>query len=191
MPWLESEHPSDDQLRAYLDECCPWIGQPEPAIEGHLAIGEAWSLGASELHEWARGALWNALKRLDALPRSDPFWVGTNNRPTVPKLVEHAAGLLERDPDDVAALETQAAIAVPRCPTDFASDAWLRLWQLGSLDVRLGVIAALWCELNCGSALREKWSGDRGFAEAARPHVMPLEQAASDELRVFATRLGA
>lgn len=187
--WLESETPSDTELKTYLDEWCLWRQGPEPTPEGWLAVGEAWQLGVGELHEWTHDVLHRGLHRLNAVPRTDPFWRGTNIRPTASKLGRFAHTLLERDPDDVAALEALAALAVASCPTEFAADVWMRLWRLGALDARRAVLAALWCELNCGPALTDALTSDVVFLTACQAHLAPLEQAEHQEVRSFAARL--
>lgn len=88
-------------------------------------------------------AVWDGLERLDALPRSDPFWRGSNGRATVGKLHEFCCRLLADDPRDARALWTSAGMELWWCSNEFGMIAWSGLHELELLDPRWPVQAAL------------------------------------------------
>jgi hypothetical protein len=88
-------------------------------------------------------AIIDCFRRLDALPREDPFWDHTNRRPTFLKLIEFSNHLLRADPSDVAALGTAVAMQIllygypdPRF--------WMQLHGLGQLHTSWPIYAALY-----------------------------------------------
>ena len=84
----------------------------------------------------------DGLARLDALPRSEAFWEGTNGRPTLEKLAAFARYVLARQPGDRGALWVLVALALLRCANHFGLSCWQRLRALGGLDLSWPVNAA-------------------------------------------------
>jgi hypothetical protein len=154
-----SETPSDEELRAYVlanakMSAIAWSIPDSEFADGTLATDFLASLRAFPL---VGGALFvqrlldtlvEALRRLNALPRDDPFWQGRNPRPTLYKLRDFNAAILRANPDDRLALWTQAALYVLHGSTNFGPKQWRRLHYVGDFDVRWPVLAALVTELN-------------------------------------------
>jgi membrane-bound metal-dependent hydrolase YbcI (DUF457 family) len=67
------------------------------------------------------GKLTAGWKRLDALPRTDPLWQGSNHEPSLAKAADLARLLLHRTPDDEEARWMLFADSVRSCSSDFAS----------------------------------------------------------------------
>jgi hypothetical protein len=87
---------------------------------------------SAELRRRCSSALRSAFARLDALPRTDPVWVGSNNRPTFTKLREQSQ-LARIDEGDVESCWGSLVVAL--CSGDLerfgrASEALLRTRQL-------------------------------------------------------------
>jgi hypothetical protein len=154
-----SETPSSDELRAYVLEnakmsAVAWCVPNSEFADGKLAPEYLASLRAFPLVGGALfvqrllDALVEALERLNALSRDDPFWGGRNLRPTLLKLRDHNAEILRKNPDDRVALWAQAALYVLHGSTNFGPKQWRRLHYVGDFDVRWPVLAALATELN-------------------------------------------
>ncbi len=102
--------------------------------------------------------LHEALRRLNAIPRDDPFWSSRNKRPTLYKLRDLNAQILKKEPGDALALWTQAALYLLHGSTNFGHKQWRRLHHEGAFDVSWPIMAALVTELNAeptGEALVE------------------------------------
>ena len=95
-------------------------------------------------------SLLDALRRLNALPRDDPFWEGRTKAPTIYKLRDYNHHVLRKNPDDVDALWTQAALYLLHGSTNFGQKQWRRLHYAGHFDVSWPILAALVTELNSG-----------------------------------------
>jgi hypothetical protein len=95
-------------------------------------------------------ALVDGLYHLDALPRADPFWEGTNRRPTLGKLFDFAEYVLGRSPGEAWALWALAAVRLLYCCNDFGLDAWRRMHPLGALDASWPVYGALLVRFDSG-----------------------------------------
>ena len=96
-------------------------------------------------------AIVQALYRLDAFPRSHPFWINTNHKATIHKLQEFSGIILEENPEDSPALWCLAALNVLYYSNDFGAKAWERLNKLESLDVRWPIYAAYHVSSMAGS----------------------------------------
>lgn len=153
------ETPSDDELRDYLlanakMSAIAWAVPDSEFAEGTLDPAYLASLRAVPLIGGALfvqrllDVLLEALRRLNALERDDPFWEGRNPRPTLYKLRDFVAAILRREPNDVPALWAKVALYVLHGSTNFGAKEWRRLHSVGPLDVRWPVLAALLTELN-------------------------------------------
>lgn len=85
-----------------------------------------------------------ALTRLNQLPYDDPFWRGTNSRPTLFKLDAFLKDLLRRDPNDDEARWGLIAHALHRCDNDFAREHLLVLTRKNVHSLRWLMAAAAW-----------------------------------------------
>lgn len=81
-----------------------------------------------------RRALFDGLVRLDALPRTDPFWEGTNRRPTIGKLRDLAEQSFNEDRGEEWECWAYAAISLLWWDNYFGMAGWLRLHAMGLLD---------------------------------------------------------
>ena len=68
-------------------------------------------------------AVENGLRRLDRLPRDDPFWTNRNHRPTLSKLIDFARA----HPDDRELAMAELAYDLCLCNADLPDH---RLWRL-------------------------------------------------------------
>ena len=116
MPELLHEIPSDQELQAYCDEHFQKsvLFLTRGSLPG-AAIASLGALGCDEFGRFAMSSIFKSLRRLNQLPRTDPLWANTNNRPTIYKVSEFCEQILARDPDD-----------------------FLSLWTLGCMDVWFG-----------------------------------------------------
>src|SRR5262249_4438563 len=62
-----------------------------------------------------RAAIVAGMQKLDALPRSDTFWAGTNRRPTLGKLPDFAGQMLGRSSQEEWACWVLAACSLSWC----------------------------------------------------------------------------
>jgi hypothetical protein len=128
--------------------------QPDPAVLAKVA----WKIrlfrkGATELGlnaEFTRtmsGRVVEAFRRLDALPRSDRFWEGTNRRPNEYRLSGFCEKLLRDRPGDILAIWMRAAVASVIAHY-FHPPTWIRLMAVARPEITWPVSAAL-----CGEFL--------------------------------------
>jgi len=97
-----------------------------------------------------RAALVDSFRRLDALPRDDPFWEGTNHRPTLAKIAAFAEYLVESNAKDELALWSLAAMRLLYCCNDFGLEAWRRFHAIGTLDLAWPIYAAVRVRFDSG-----------------------------------------
>jgi hypothetical protein len=97
-----------------------------------------------------RAALVGGLRRLDALPRDDPFWEGSNRRPTLGKLPDFANHVLGHAPQEEWACWLLAACSLWWCGSDFGLPGWEGLRRLGRLEAAWPVHAACHVWRNAG-----------------------------------------
>jgi hypothetical protein len=160
---LSTEHlatiPTDDELFEYLvghlrRSAIAWHLEdsefrPDLLDAGFVASLSAFSaVGGRELLDKLIDTLFDALRRLNAMPRSDEIWVGTNGRPTLFKLRDHVAVVLGANPGDPLALWTQIALSIVHGSSNFGAKPFRRLHHEGVDDVRWPILAALVTELN-------------------------------------------
>lgn len=81
-----------------------------------------------------KSALYTSLQSLNRLPRSDPFRINTNLRPTIFKLADFSGRRLAADPDDVETLLTATAGAV-LIAGRFRQGYWTQLWRLKAVSL--------------------------------------------------------
>ncbi len=125
-----------------------------------------------------RSAVYDGFRRLDNLPRDDPFWEGTNRRPTFYKLPRFCAKLLEMDHRDSSALWTRAACDLLSWQNSDPK-LWRQLVKVDGLDASWPIHAALfghvyWASDNVGDL--ESLLGDAGLCDSAQTALEWLRQ---------------
>ena len=139
-----------------------------------------------------RQAILDGFRRLDALPRDDPFWEGTNRRPTLVKFPRFCTKLLEDDPRDYGALWTLAADAIvsyqgvnPRF--------WLSFIPAGGLDPCWPIYAAVYVPNFEIDRVKEFVSvlDEAGLRDAAQPILGQLALSGCSFVREWATSVSA
>ena len=93
-------------------------------------------------------AISTGLAMMNGLSRSDPFWQGTNSRPTIYKLSEFCRMKRVEDPRNRALPWAVAVLPVWFGSNDFGQEAWLELSRLPEFDLRWPLCAALTTHLN-------------------------------------------
>lgn len=153
MPEIRNEVPSDEELWAYLDESLASsplflltdLSRTHPQLQGPLDQASA-AIVACPLYPalltTIRDVLIRSLQRLNALPRSDPFWINTNLRPTVFKLPEFCARIVQREPDDVLSLWTMSALQIAHWG-NFDPGHWAQLYRLSEVSLDMAAFAAM------------------------------------------------
>src|SRR6266511_3203558 len=126
----------------------------ESAIEGPPSSGlepsdQADILG-KELYARMQGAIVDGLRRLDALPRSDPFWRDSNGRATHFKLRDYCNRMIASDPRDARALWTMIGLDILHGVNPLATGYWKRLRDLGAFKIEWLVRMAWWLEASTG-----------------------------------------
>jgi hypothetical protein len=123
--------------------------QPDPAVLAEIrrSLQESWRRTSfwGVPDDFARiltADLVECLRRLDALHRDDPFWDGTNRRPTLGAMREFCKVLLAVGPADVDALRMAAAYQY-FIGQGFHPPTWSGLLQVGVRDASWPVYAAL------------------------------------------------
>jgi hypothetical protein len=154
-----SETPSDEELREYLManvrmSAIAWFLQDSEFSEANLEPAYVASLraypavGGGAFLQRVVDTLHEALKRLNDVPRDDPFWATRNKRPTLHKLRDFNHEVVRKNPDDPLALWTQAAFFILHGTNNFGAKQWRRLHYAGEFDVSWPILAALVTELN-------------------------------------------
>jgi hypothetical protein len=181
MSKLEHEIPTDEELYRYLME-----------NTGLLNAGYASEYPGCEYFCYkATESIFASLRRLNRLPRSDPFWTNSNRRPTLPKLNDFCRLNFENNPKDTLALWTMAALEVAGGADGFGSPFWYALHGLGEFDVAWPICAALLQGGRCGIS-------DRALAsllisidavEAAQPLLQRYAGSPSSHISDWAKRV--
>ena len=109
-------------------------------IEGISQLGLEFRLDPRFIREMQALYL-EGFRRLDALPRDDPFWEGTNRRPTLGKMRGFCAKAHRDDPGDLDALRILAAVLMMQGSFDYR--VWKRLLSAGQVEPAWSVYAAL------------------------------------------------
>jgi len=167
-----------DSLRAYFEDGIrrnTWLFPPDLPPDG------------DDFRSRARRALLEGLRRLDALPRDDPFRKDTNLRPTFFKLHDFNRRLRERDPCDEQALWCEIALDQIHGSGYLSVEEWRQLHRCGGLNVRWpihsawAIVAELGENASHGAFLSRdlaRFLRDEGLCEAARPVLLALPSEA-------------
>ncbi len=162
MPELIHETPSESELKAYLQEhvassmlapfgmtaeelsrsFCPEVAQAFVSLK---------QLDGQAFAQRAIDAISTGLTMMNGLPRSDPFWRGTNCRPTIYKLREFCQLKRIEDPRNHTFLWGAAILPVWFGSNDFGQEAWLELSRLPEFDLRWPLYAALTTHLTANA----------------------------------------
>ena len=118
------------------------------------------------------------LRRMNRLSRDDPFWGGSNRRPTVPKIGEYTALVLREHPGDELALRVQAGSGFLQGSNSWGEDHWPHLLQMGRVAIEDDVLIALLHELSLGFGA-DSLAGMLGESSVAAAAVPMLERIAS------------
>jgi hypothetical protein len=178
---MTEQHFLDALLHFRSEEPDPRL-RPDPYHLREVAERVCSAFSAPHLDEALTGRLrWrllDGLRRLDALPRDDPFWQGTNRRPTLGKLRDLAERELHRGPRPAWACWAYAATSVLWCCNDFGLPGWQGLHEQGRLQVAWAVGAAFHVYASSGfdtsSALAGFLSGE-GLSIETRNALEALE----------------
>lgn len=161
-----SETPTDDELREYLIDhakmsAIAWgipdsefsTGKLDPVYVASLRAFP--QVGGGLFFQKVLDILLDALRRLNAVPRDDPFWDDQNKRPTLYKLRDFNARVIQKNPNDALALWTQAAFYILHGSTNFGHKQWRRLHHIGGFDVSWPILAALVTEINADPTVEQ------------------------------------
>ncbi len=187
---LKNERPSEQELRRYFVESCRLLSEVElPARYDTPYIREAFfKFGCREYLNKIGDVIWEALNRLNELDRQDTFWLNTNRRPTVMKIFEFAKRKLKEAPNDRDQLWVMAVMDSFCGANNFGEEWWIRLWQLGVLDISWPLRAGLWNEMNLGFGpeLMIDFLAVLGSPGEARPLLKQMAAADNSEIRTWA-----
>jgi hypothetical protein len=139
-------------------------------------------MGCNKLLEKAGESILSSLRRLNELPRTDPFWENTNRRPTVYKLHDFCNRLLRDNPQDVLALWTIASLNLLWGVDELSQDQWKRLHDIGNFDVSWVVHAGLFSYLNAGIEADDlaKLLIDMNGVEESKPLLHAFSKSEAD-----------
>lgn len=115
---------------------------------GYLVSLKVYSRIGARFLERVVEALLGSLVRLNALPRDDAFWDGRTHTPTLQKLRDHCASIVQKSPNDVPALWAQIGLNVVHGTNNFGAKQWRRLHSVGEFDISFPILSALVTELN-------------------------------------------
>ena len=185
MPVLKNEIPTEEELNRYFIE-----GQNA----GLCLIRDSYATqypGCEPFCTKAREIIFECLCRLNRLPRSDPFWTGTNRRPTIPKLRDYCKLILKDNPHDAIAIWTMGALDVWQCVDGFGYEHWKALHGLGNFDVSWPICAALLqggpggiSDVALATLLMEM-----GAIEAAQPFLQEYANSERSNINAWAKRV--
>jgi len=166
VPELRDEVPSDEALQAYCEEhlrnsIFSLIASSRLELERTyaadivLAIETLHTVGGERFCELAMSSILDSLRRLNRLPRTDPFWVNTNKRPTIYKLPDFCKGILIDEPHDVLSLWTLGSITVWSYSNQFGQHYWERLYRLGQVELTSALTAALLIQITSNDTAQQ------------------------------------
>ncbi len=161
-----SETPSDAELREYLMEnakmsAIAWAIPDSQFSDAKLAPDYVASLrafpkvGGGLFVRLVLDKLTDALRRLNDLPRDNPFWDERNRRPTLYKLRDFTHNIIAKNPDDELGVWTQAALYILHGSNNFGQKQWRRLHYIGNFDVSWPILAAIMTELNADPTVEQ------------------------------------
>ena len=199
MPELRNEHPSNDELREYLNQHVPgsvfaaFFLTPEQVTAGFpngvaRAFASLRRMDGEAFAQLAYDSLLAGMERMNELPRSDPFWENTNNRPTIFKLPQFRERELAPGTGSDEALWTAVFSHIWHGPNDFGERWWLELSRRGSLDVRWPVYAALTIHLTASSTIEQlpDFLRKSKMREAAVPVIHTIAREADGDAVMWA-----
>jgi hypothetical protein len=124
--------------------------QPDPVVLRGIVASlravwdEAPSFGvADDFLRRMTGDFIECLRRLDGLPRDDPFWEGTNRRPTQYKMIDFCRKAIRDDPEEEGDAYRMLAAVEVLSGHYFDPLAWGRLLTEGLSNASWPVYAAL------------------------------------------------
>jgi hypothetical protein len=173
MPELKNEIPTDSELREYFLEDFAFTVEGEMYAPPNRGVPELTG-GCNRLIKKAGEAIFASLQRLNRLERTDPFWRGTNRRPTVYKLREFCDVVLKENAGDVLALWTQLALDVLWGTSNgrFDLEQLRQLRAAGKLEAEELICAELHIEFNWGrstASTTARLLRELGLSDEARP----------------------
>jgi len=192
MPELKNIIPTDEELYAYYRE-----HRPDPVEKWNRDLEDCEDI-LEALHRFGcleflckiDSIVWDGLKWMNTLDRSHPFWNDTNHRPTIYKLFNFARMILDSEPDNLRALWLLTVEETFTGANEFGQKWWLRLWQMGSVDVTWPIRAGLWNEMMLnfdndavGYLLREM-----GSPPAGRDYLAEIATATDARIREWAAK---
>jgi hypothetical protein len=187
MPELKYEIPTDNELREYFLEHFDFTVKGEMFAPLARAEGQDLRAGCDRLIKKAGESIFASLQRLNRLERADPFWRGTNRRPTVYKLGEFCDVALKENPEDVLALRTKLALSVVWGDYGlFGLEQWRRLQATSELEAEDLICAELYIELACGCGTASRAAGllrELGLSDEAKS-VLETGRRSADEVIV-------
>ncbi|HQR38608.1 MAG TPA: hypothetical protein PLF26_09415 [Blastocatellia bacterium] len=152
-----SNEPTDAELSAYLHEnlrmsALAWHYPDSDFATEHkdpayLRTLGTYSVIARDFLDRIEESVLASLKRLNAVPRDDEFWGGRTASPTLYKLRDFNAAIIQKNPDDVGALWAQAALYIIHGSGNFGAKQWRRLHYVGEFDISWPIMAALVTEI--------------------------------------------
>lgn len=149
MPELKNETPTKEELSRYFLEHCSRLMYPDVQTD-LVNVSEAYRLGCNQFLRRVGECIFESLQRLNKLPRTDPFWQGTNKRPTILKLTDFGTHELKINPDNRQALWTLASLDVFYGANNFGREHWKRLRESADFDISWALLAGLWAEVSFG-----------------------------------------
>jgi len=188
MPEIRSEIPTNEELRQYLLASFPTVAEDftfrcPDSLRDHEEFLALAALGFNDFWQQASAAIFRSLQRLNGLPRDDTFWHNSNHRPTIFKLKCFCKEVLAEEPRDPVALWTCLALDVFQSANNFGQDQWYALREVGPIDAKQPVYAALFTELNAAptaSALAVLLSGwDDSSAEGL---LLTMKKSGSERI---------
>ena len=173
MPELKNEIPTDRELRKYFMEDFAFTVEGEMYAPPNRG-GPELTAGYNRLIKKAGEAIFASLHRLNRLGRTDPFWRGTNRRPTVYKLRGFCDVVLKENAGDVLALWTQLALDVVWGTSNgrFELEQLRQLRAAGKLEAEELICAELHIEFNSGrstASTTARLLRELGMSDEAKP----------------------
>jgi len=128
---------------------------------------------------------------MNELPRTHPFWHGTNCRPTIYKLAELCRMRLAENREDSMALWAKAILPVWFGSNDFGQEAWAQLSHLPGFDIRWPLYAALTTHLtaNWTEDQTVQFLSDANLEEESRPVLGRIAAEGEGLARSWAIRV--
>jgi len=186
MPELKNETPTDSELREYFLEHFSSTVEGEMYAPPNRGVPEL-TAGCNRLIKKAGESIFASLQRLNQLERTDPFWRGTNRRPTVYKLIEFCDVVLKENAGDVLALWTQLALEVVWGGNNglFDLEQLRQLRAAGKLEAEELICAELYIEFNCDcstASTTARLLRELGMSDEAKPVLATGRRSADGDI---------